>query len=174
MTRMRWVATVVLAVEAVSADPAGAQASPPPACAAPSHREFDFWLGDWTVTDSAGTRALGTSRITSEEGGCLVREQWTGAGGSNGQSLNAWDRSTGEWRQHWVGNDGLVLHLRGGLRDGRMVLEGDLSFPGGRRQRQRITWSPEPDGRVRQRWETSDDDGRTWKPSFDGWYRRPR
>ncbi len=150
----------------------GAPVPPPPACAAAEYRQFDFWLGDWTVTDSAGTRALGSSRISREEGGCLLREQWTGAGGSTGQSLNAYDRFAREWRQHWVGNDGLVLHLRGGLRDGRMVLEGNLQARGGGTQRNRITWSLEPDGRVRQRWETSTDAGATWQSSFDGWYRR--
>ena len=40
-------------------------------------------------------------------------------------------------------------------------------------QRERITWTPNADGSVRQHWETSTDDGKTWKTSFDGLYRHP-
>ena len=34
----------------------------------------------------------------------------------------------------------------------------------------RIAWSHEPEGRVRQHWETSADDGKTWVTAFDGMY----
>ena len=37
---------------------------------------------------------------------------------------------------------------------------------------QRISWTPEPDGRVRQMWQQSRDGGKTWTVAFDGWYRR--
>jgi hypothetical protein len=42
----------------------------------------------------------------------------------------------------------------------------------GKPQQQRITWTPNADGTVRQFWDTSDDDGKTWVVSFDGIYRR--
>jgi hypothetical protein len=34
----------------------------------------------------------------------------------------------------------------------------------------RITWSPNPDGSVRQHWEQSSDGGTTWATIFDGLY----
>jgi len=33
-------------------------------------------------------------------------------------------------------------------------------------------WTPQPDGRVRQFFEQSDDGGKTWKPWFEGFYTR--
>jgi hypothetical protein len=67
----------------------------------------------------------------------------------------------------------MVLRLAGGLRDGRMVLEGVLPKPGGQgEQRQRIAWTPNDDDSVTQHWETSDDDGATWRTAFLGIYRR--
>jgi hypothetical protein len=36
--------------------------------------------------------------------------------------------------------------------------------------RHRITWSQEPEGRLRQLWESSKDGGRTWTTVFDGIY----
>jgi hypothetical protein len=37
----------------------------------------------------------------------------------------------------------------------------------------RITWTPNPDGTVRQRWDQSTDSGATWTTVFDGLYARP-
>jgi hypothetical protein len=36
----------------------------------------------------------------------------------------------------------------------------------------RMTYSPNPDGSVRQHGETSDDGGHTWTPDYDFTYRR--
>ena len=65
-----------------------------------------------------------------------------------------------------------MLRLAGGLRDGAMVLEGELPATAGGVQHQRITWTPRADGTVTQHWETSDDAGETWTTSFLGVYRR--
>lgn len=156
---------------------AGAQSAPagaPPGCKTPMHRQFDFWIGEWTVTDSARTVVMGRNSVTLEDSGCTIHEHWV-AGGSvpnTGQSLNAYDAATRLWGQDWVGSGGDVLHLRGGLREGAMVLEGDVPAAGGAATRNRVTWTPKPDGRVRQLWEASTDGGRTWSVSFDGWYAR--
>jgi hypothetical protein len=145
---------------------------PPPGCTAPEHRQFDFWLGEWQVTDSAGTRVYGSNAITSQEAGCVLRERWTGAGGGTGQSMNFFDRVRGEWHQIWVASGGNVLRLSGGLQGDSMVLEGDGLSPAGTPVRNRIAWIPQPDGRVRQLWTRSTDGGKTWEPGFDGWYAR--
>jgi hypothetical protein len=153
--------------------PSVAAQSPPPGCKTPMHRQFDFWIGEWTVTDSARKVTMGRNSVTLEDSGCTIHEHWV-AGGSapnTGQSLNAYDAVTRQWGQDWIGSGGDVLHLRGGLRDGAMVLEQEGPNPGGSGVlRQRVTWTPKPDGRVHQHWETSTDGGRTWATSFDGWY----
>jgi hypothetical protein len=52
-----------------------------------------------------------------------------------------------------------------------MVLEGETSKAGGKPVRHRITFTPNPDGAVRQLWETSDEKGQ-WSTVFDGLYSR--
>jgi len=37
--------------------------SPPPACAAPEHRQFDFWVGRWDVFDPKSGKRVGESLI---------------------------------------------------------------------------------------------------------------
>jgi len=168
-------ARIALAVAALAAVPFAARAQgAPPGCKTAMHRQFDFWVGEWTVTDSAGRTVMGRNSVTLEDSGCTVHEHWTAAGSvpNTGQSLNAFDAATNQWGQDWIGSGGDVLHLRGGIREGSMVLESTGPGPGGAVLTQRVTWTPKPDGRVRQLWQTSTDGGRTWTVAFDGWYAR--
>lgn len=166
----------LLTLAALHAPTSLAAQGAPPGCRTPMHRQFDFWIGDWTVTDSAGKTVYGRNRITNEEDGCAIHEHWTSAGNpvTTGQSLNGYDFLTKGWSQDWIGSGGDVLHLRGGLRDGKMVLEGEGLTPAGAKIMHRAIWSLEPDGRVRQFWVTSANGGATWDPFFDGWYRKER
>jgi hypothetical protein len=146
----------------------------PPACAEPERRQFDFWIGVWDVHDPSG-KVVGRNAITPLFEGCALREEWVGASGHRGTSLNAWSPHRRAWRQTWVDVSGLLLELEGAFRDGAMVLEGEAPLPGepDRPLRHRITWSVvdgDPD-RLRQHWETSAS-GADWETVFDGRYRR--
>jgi len=143
----------------------------PKACAAPEHRQFDFWIGEWEVTTPNGTPA-GRNRIESILDGCALSESWTGAKGGAGNSYNAYDRQTGRWHQTWVDNGGLVLRLDGVFADGKMILSGESRDSSGARVLNRITWQRTAPGAVRQLWETSRDGGGTWSVAFDGRYRK--
>ncbi|HUF27874.1 MAG TPA: hypothetical protein VMM18_12940 [Gemmatimonadaceae bacterium] len=147
-----------------------AQSTLDSACTAPEHRQFDFWVGTWAVTDSAG-RQLGTNDISRIAGGCGLHEHWRGGQGGEGMSLNTWQPALGRWTQFWVGS-GTVLHLTGGLDTlGRMVLAGDRTTPQGT-VRDRITWEPLDAATVGQRWEVSRDRGASWQTIFEGIYGR--
>jgi hypothetical protein len=168
---VRALGIILIGIAAVA--PAGAQQPPsqPPTCSAPEYRQFDFWVGDWEVVDSAG-KVLGTNRITREMKDCVVHEHWTGAGGNTGESFNIYRRGTGTWHQSWVDSSGSLLLLEGGLEEGAMVLRAEFPGRNGGTQQHRITYTPLADGRVRQLWEVSADGGQTWQASFDGYYRR--
>lgn len=141
--------------------------SPPGPCSAAEFHQFDFWAGEWSVT--SGGKLAGENTITPIHGGCALREEWRGAGGGTGTSLNAWDPRTKSWRQTWVSNRGVVLILEGGLdASGRMVMTGEGSSQDGKPLKNRITWSREEGGKVRQMWEQSD--GKKWTVVFDGLY----
>jgi hypothetical protein len=152
-----------------AAAPPSAPPLPQP-CSEPIHRQFDFWLGRWDVVARGGF--AGTNLIEKVDGGCALYESWSsGAGGYTGRSLNSVG-SDGRWHQTWVDASGLRLELAGGLVRGSMVLEGDTPArtAGAPPVKNRIRWSPEPEGRVRQHWETSADGGGTWTTVFDGMY----
>lgn len=156
---------------------AGAHAQQPPSagsrpCTTPAHRAFDFWIGDWDVTTPDGAPA-GTNRIESVLGGCALLEHWEGRGGA-GKSLTLYVAAERQWNQTWIDASGNRVVLTGGLDGSRMVLRNAWTGPDGARMRSELSWTPQPDGSVRQVWRQSRDDGATYQTTFDGIYRRRR
>lgn len=143
-----------------------------PACAAPEHRQFDFWIGDWEVVALKTGKLAGHNSIRRETTGCVLHENYTTPGGYQGQSLNIYDAARKVWHQTWVDNGGLLLVIEGGWRGDRMVMQGATTGADGKRTLNRISWIPNADGTVRQHWEQSKDAGKAWATAFDGLYRR--
>jgi hypothetical protein len=145
--------------------------SPQGACTSAEHRQFDFWIGTWNVVNASG-QSLGTNRIERILNGCVLYESWSGATGSRGHSFNTFDPGDNKWHQTWVDSEGTTLVLAGGLINGEMVLEGERRLRDGTRQLERITWTPNADGTIRQLWQASQSSGMRWTIVFDGLYRR--
>jgi hypothetical protein len=172
--RIRAIAACAAATLLLPAIGAAQDAAPPkPGCPESVHRQFDFWLGHWDVFAPDGKKA-GENRIESIAAGCALSESWTGRGGFTGNSLNIYDKTDRKWHQTWVDSSGGRLDLAGALEGNAMVLGStgpDPDKPGGTLT-QRITWTPNADGSVRQHWQTSVDGGKTWSTAFDGKYVR--
>lgn len=167
----RWLTALLMTpLVAFAQDPAPEAASSP--CSAPQHRQFDFWIGRWNVT--ADGREAGTNHIHPVHGGCALQENWQGAGpgGISGSSLNLYDSARQGWHQTWVDASGTLLLLDGGLVDGTMVLSGERpASDGNGTATDRISWTPNEDGSVRQLWEATTD-GQNWTVLFDGLYQK--
>jgi hypothetical protein len=159
--------------------PAIAQQTAPPAqppnpfpcdaIAGSSH--FDFWLGHWQVSIADGT-VVGNNHIAKEPGGCVLLERWTSRGQSAGISMNFFNPTTSEWRQVWVGSEGSLIDIVGGLDGQDMALEGTITYvSSGVSAPFRGRWSPLEDGRVRQYFEQFSADSDVWQPWFEGFYR---
>lgn len=137
----------------------------------PEDRQFDFWVGSWTVSNAQG-QVIGQSTITHDLEGCVVREAWTDGYGNRGTSVNFYDPATKHWHQVWTSENGTITHYQGDLVDGEMRFSaigfGDAD---GKTHFRHMTFTPRKDGSVRQFFEDSDD-GKTWTPSFEGIYRR--
>lgn len=174
--RASWFATsaslaVLLAVGAAAAALAQTPSRQP--CAAPEHRQFDFWVGDWDVATPDGKPA-GRNRVELVLNGCVIFENWEGAGGAAGKSFSLYETGARQWTQTWVDGSGTRIVFTGGLDGPRMVMKNAWTGRDGRRFRSEISWAPLPDGRVRQTWRQSADDGASWTVSFDGIYtKRP-
>jgi hypothetical protein len=140
-----------------------------PCRATPEFRQFDFWIGEWTVKDPKRNTA-GTSSVQLILGSCVIFENWTGAG-SIGKSFNIYDGNDKKWHQTWTDDRGTFTHYIGSFTDGKMVLVADQPA-NGKPGLARMTFSRLPGGDVRQLGEASSDGGKTWTLSFDLIYSR--
>ena len=171
-----WLASIAAAVALLCALRANAEdakpaPAPPPTCDSQEYRQFDFWIGTWTVTE--GGQPAGRNTIEPDLQRCALFESWTSVDGGRGRSINFYDRKRHLWHQTWIDDHGGALELDGSLVAGSMVLEGKR--PGADSAvstRQRITWTPERDGSVRQHWEMMKAGQSTWETVFDGLYKR--
>ncbi len=151
-------------------EPPAAQAAP--AAAACAHHEFDFWIGRWDVFDTKTGERAGSSLIERVYNGCALRENWVDPELSGG-SLNAWSELDGRWHQTWTDSSGAWREFVGGLENGGMVLvwtKPSTKAPAGH-VLVRMTFTPNPDGSVRQYSDYSGDDGQTWRERYDYTYR---
>lgn len=138
-------------------------------CSEPEARQFDFWIGQWEVISNG--EVAGHSRITRVHGNCTILEDYDTAPGSyEGKSFNYYDARDASWHQVWVDNSGLRLNLRGGYADKKMILSA-ARIGAATATIDRISWTDNDDGTVRQQWDVSQDDGATWQNVFDGLYR---
>jgi hypothetical protein len=147
--------------------------SPPQACSSPEYRQFDFWLGEWTVTNSKGQFA-GENRVAVIQNGCGIQENWSGADGGSGTSFNGYFDADRKWHQTWLDSRGGRLDLVGSLVGGKMILRGQVPVRGepGQKVLHQISWERHHDGSVRQLWQSSPDGGASWTVVFDGTYVR--
>ena len=166
-----WATTIAAAIALLSMD-VHAQATPPAPCSAAEAHQFDFWIGDWDVYEPDGKLA-GTNRIERLYG-CALHESWKSPELA-GQSINVFDARRGLWHQTWIDSNSSLLVLEGGMR-GTSLAMSDATLPG-RKDAARvneITWTPNPDGSVRQHWRVTRDGGKTWETAFDGKYVRSK
>lgn len=154
---------VVLILWSDTGHPRDAQKEKP--CTGAEARQFDFWLGDWSLTwkDKDGNELKGTNSITSILGGCVIQEQFNDPGsGFRGMSVSTYSSTTGKWQQTWVDNTGSYLDFVGEFTDGKMALQ-RTATGGGKQFLQRMMWYNISPDKLDWNWERSDDDGASWK-----------
>lgn len=175
MQRFIPLVAILLTVLTGPANVAGqSQASAPPCEAFPEHKQFDFWIGTWSVEDPKGN-AVGKNVIERLERGCMLMENWTGLRGGTGKSINFYDATSHKWRQTWVSSTGNVNEYQGEFKDGAMRFEGKQSGRGNNAGALlRLTFFPLGPDKVRQFAEASTDGGKTWQVNYDFLYLRQK
>ena len=155
-----------------AAAPPGPTAAPPalPTCTSPENRQFDFWIGHWRVVNTRDRQPAGESRIERLYNGCTIRENWSEPTYTGG-SLNTYVAADHRWHQTWTDSTGSWREFVGGMVDGKMVLvwtHPSIRFPG-RTAQERMTFTANPDGTVRQ-YSDQSLDGARWVERYDYTY----
>ncbi len=89
-----FIAEIVAVLFFASGSAAGVSSQESPAatsCAAPAYRQFDFWAGDWDVFDIGSPTKVAHARVDLILDGCVLREDYQGTDGHQGQSFTIFD-----------------------------------------------------------------------------------
>ncbi|HEX2090755.1 MAG TPA: tetratricopeptide repeat protein [Longimicrobiaceae bacterium] len=141
-----------------------------PCKAHPAARQFDFLTGYWSMQMDG--EEIGTNRFETLSGACIHVESPI-LPTLTGKGISYYDADTGNWRQIMVFDNGNIVDLVGGWRDGAMRFEGKLRNVNGNSQYRRVVFTPLEGDRVRETIEVSPD-GRSWSLAFDATYVRKR
>ncbi|MEZ4687373.1 MAG: hypothetical protein R3B47_15275 [Bacteroidia bacterium] len=140
-------------------------------CCTEPYRQFDFWLGAWTVHDSTG-KLVGENHLVMMHDSCLMQENYSTPKGYTGTSYNYYNAQDSSWNQTWVDNQGGSLLLKGRLKGDKMVLRSSLQKGKKGPIYHRITWFLRDDGAVIQIWDVLNEKDEVVQQAFWGEYRR--
>lgn len=136
------------------------------ACCGSDYQDFNFWVGEWEVYDTAGN-IIGWNTIEYKQDSCVIRENWRSRI-STGTSYSYYDRKTGKWNQLWIDNSGGNLSLQGTAGAKSMSMYGQASDS----SLHRIRWTAMDNGEVEQRWDVISLDQEILATLFIGYYRK--
>lgn len=150
--------------------------APSPCRNNPQNRQFDYWVGEWDVYATGTTTLVGHSLVQDVSGGCAILENWTATNGQgDGKSLNYIDAASHKWKQTWVGSGGKVQDfVNGEYKDGAMRFSTEVVNPKGQKLQAHFIFYNQGADKVRQYYETSADEGKTWTVAYDFTYIRKK
>jgi hypothetical protein len=146
--------------------------APGPCSANAESRQFDYWLGDWTITSPGGS-GRATSKVSLDLDKCLVVESWDGGKGHSGKNMFAYSPDDKSWHGMFADNQGHVhVFVDGRVVSGSAEFNGPSRGPRGEAVLNRVSVVRLAPNKVEQTWEKSTDNGGSWTTVFRGQYSR--
>jgi tetratricopeptide (TPR) repeat protein len=147
-----------------------------PCAYTPENRQFDFWVGEWSVTTTQGAVPAGDSEIELILEDCVVQENWKSQNNPySGKSYNMYNQALKRWEQYWVDNVGGNIFFYGGLKDGVMdYFTDEIPQAGSPALKRHLQFIPMGPDKVRQFSRGSTDGGKTWSVEYDFTYTRKK
>jgi hypothetical protein len=138
---------------------------------------FDFWVGDWDATwkNPDGSESHGRNTITRHMDGKIIKESFSAldgpAKGYKGESYSVLEKRSQQWKQTWIDNGGGYLDFTGTVDGDTRIFERTTTFNGKTIKARMRFYNISPD-RFSWDWETSADEGKTWKLNWRIQYTR--
>ena len=174
LSNFAWLQTGLFALALVGCFSAGqprALAAETPASLDPESRQFDFWLGDWAITNPNGSNEA-SSRVYLALGQYLLVENWDDGRGHKGENLFAYSADDKTWHGMFADNHGRVHVFTGKVTTGLAEFYGPSRGSAGESVLNRIRVVRLAPDKVEQSWEQSTDNGASWAAVFKGEYSR--
>ena len=141
-------------------------------CSSPEASQFDFWVGKWELTWNDTSK--GTNTINKIMDGCTLHENFFDPVlNYKGESWSVYNPTKKMWQQTWVDNGGAYIVLTGKFENGEMTLfTQPQKQPDGKEQIARMVFYKITPDSFDWRWESTTDDGATWKTNWLIHYKR--
>lgn len=139
---------------------------------------FDFWVGTWELTWKApdGTEETGTNTIEKILDDNVILENFEAHSGQfagyKGKSFSVYQKITGTWRQTWVDNSSEYIDLNGTFKGNKRIFITEGPGPDGNTVLKRMVFYNITENSFTWDWESSSDDGKTWKLLWRIHYKR--
>jgi hypothetical protein len=132
-------------------------------CSQPECRQFDFWLGQWDLHYNDTAHA--TNHIVKDLNGCVIEEQFNDPNQKfSGRSWSVYNPASHQWQQTWVDNQGGYIVLTGAFQNDTMALYAESKKQqDGTISRKRMLYYNIRANSLDWNWETTADDGNSWK-----------
>lgn len=137
-------------------------------------KKFDFWVGKWNATwkNPDGTTGKATNEITRVLNNKVIRENFQVTNDKNlkgfhGLSFSVYNPFAKAWKQTWVDNQGAYLDFYGKFEGDKRIFERKFTgatgkFKGKVMMQRMVFYHIKPQS-FDWDWETSLDEGKTWK-----------
>ncbi|HAS45550.1 MAG TPA: hypothetical protein DCS93_34010 [Microscillaceae bacterium] len=140
----------------------------------PLDKKFDFWVGKWNATwkNADGTTGQATNEITKILNNKVIQENFQvkndkSLKGFHGLSFSVYNPFAKVWKQTWVDNQGAYLDFYGKFDGDKRIFERKFTGAAGKLKgktvmQRMVFYNIKPDS-FDWDWETSMDEGKTWK-----------
>lgn len=141
-------------------------------CSFADASQFDFWTGTWDLTWNDTSR--GTNTITRIMDGCALHESFFDPSAAyKGESWTVYNPALKLWQQTWIDNQGGYIVLTGGFEKGQMILSTrPKPLPDGKETVSRMVFYDITAQSFNWKWESTRDNGHTWKTNWLIHYKR--
>src|ERR1700733_420612 len=137
----------------------------------PESRQFDFWLGDWAISNPNGSGEA-SSRVYLALGQYLLVESWDDGRGHKGENLFAYSADDKSWHGMFADNQGRVHAFTGRVTSGLAEFYGPSRGPKGEAVLNRIRVVRIASDTVEPSGESWQGNGTSWTAVFKGEYSR--
>jgi len=139
---------------------------------------FDFWIGTWNLTWEAsnGTTQTGTNHVEKILDGKVILENFKAESGQlkgyEGKSVSVYQKRTGNWKQTWVDSNNGYITLNGKIDGNKRIFWTEATVPNGEKKLKRMVFYDITKNSFTWDWESSTNNGNSWKLQWRIHYKR--
>ena len=138
---------------------------------------FDFWIGEWDATwkNPDGSESHGTNSIQRYLGNKVIKEHFVVLDGPTkgyvGESYSVFEKRFQQWKQTWIDNGGGYLEFTGDADGTSRIFARSFQLNGKTMMARMRSYDIKADSFMWD-WESSVDEGKTWKLNWRIHYKR--